>query len=93
MEIKVYSTPSCPWCKKTREWMKGKKIKFTDIDITEEDEDREEMIEKSGQLAVPVIDVNGEIIVGFDTKKIEQEGFKGKLGKCSLVLEVEQGNG
>ena len=71
MTVKVYSTPTCPWCKKTKEWMKKKKIKFTDIDVTEEDKDREEMIDKSGQLGVPVIDVAGKIIVGFQPDKIE----------------------
>jgi len=71
MTVKIYSTPTCPWCKKTKDWMKKKKVKFEDIDITEEDEFREEMIKKSGQLAVPVIDIDGEIIVGFDTDKFE----------------------
>jgi len=71
MTVKVYSTPTCPWCKKTKEWMKKKKIEFTDIDVTEEDKDREEMIDKSGQLGVPVIDIDGEIIIGFQPKKFE----------------------
>lgn len=78
MTVKVYSTPTCPYCKKTKEWMKEKKVKFTDIDITEEDKDREEMIDKSGQLGVPVIDIDGEIIVGFQPKKFEAALKKAK---------------
>ncbi|MBU1111895.1 MAG: glutaredoxin family protein [archaeon] len=78
MTVKIYSTPTCPWCKKTKEWMKEKKVKFTDIDVTEEDKDREEMIDKSGQLGVPVIDIDGEIIIGFQPKKFEAALKKSK---------------
>ena len=71
-KITVYSTPTCPWCAKAKDYLKKKKIEFRDVDITEEDKDREEMIDKSGQMGVPVIDIDGTIIVGFNPKEIEK---------------------
>ena len=78
MEIKLYMTPTCPWCKRLKEWLKKKKVGYQEIDVVENDREREEMIEKSGQMAVPVIDIDGTIIVGFDEKKLEEKIGKGK---------------
>lgn len=72
VKIIVYGTSTCPWCVKAKEYLKKKKIEFRDVDITEEDKDREEMIDKSGQMGVPVIDIDGTIIVGFNPKEIEK---------------------
>jgi glutaredoxin 3 len=76
--IIVYGTPTCPWCAKTKEYLTKKKIEFRDVDITEEDKDREEMIEKSGQMAVPVLDIGGIILVGFNPKEIDAALQKAK---------------
>jgi glutaredoxin-like YruB-family protein len=70
--IKVYSTPTCPWCKKVKEYLKQKGAEFEDLDVSSDDKAREEMLEKSGQMGVPVLDIGGNIIVGFDTKKIDE---------------------
>jgi glutaredoxin 3 len=70
MTVKIYSTPTCPWCKKTKEFLKENKIKFTNYDVSENDKARNEMIEKSGQMGVPVLDINGTILVGFNPKEI-----------------------
>ena len=76
MNVKVYSTPSCPWCVKAKEWLKEKKVKFTEVDVAEDEKGREEMIEKSGQMGVPVIIVDNEgketVIVGFDQGKLKE---------------------
>jgi len=72
MKIKVYSTSSCPWCIKVKEFLKEKNIKFEDIDVGANQKAAEEMIDKSGQMGVPVIDINGKIIVGFDKEEIEK---------------------
>jgi glutaredoxin-like YruB-family protein len=71
-EVKVYSTPTCPWCKKAKEFLKSEGINFEDIDVSSNQEKHQEMIEKSGQMGVPVIDVKGTIIVGFDTEAIKK---------------------
>ena len=70
MAVKVYSTPTCPWCKKVKEFLNEKKIKFTEVNVAEDDKAREEIIEKSGQMGVPVVEVNGKIIVGYNPDAI-----------------------
>jgi glutaredoxin 3 len=70
--IKVYATPTCPYCHMAKDFLKENKIKFEDIDVSENEEKANEMIEKSGQMGVPVIDIDGEIIVGFDKEKIKK---------------------
>jgi glutaredoxin 3 len=72
MAVKVYSTKTCPWCKKTKEFLKSKKVKFKDVDVGSNQKAAKEMIEKSGQQGVPVIDANGTIIVGFDEAKLKK---------------------
>ena len=70
--IKIYSTPTCPYCTKAKEFLKEKGIKFEDIDVSSNQDAAKEMIEKSGQMGVPVIDIDGKIIVGFDQAKLEE---------------------
>ncbi|MDD4990393.1 MAG: glutaredoxin domain-containing protein [Candidatus Pacebacteria bacterium] len=72
MNIKVYSTEFCPYCVALKEFLKEQKITFEAIDVTENQKAQEEMIEKSGQMGVPVVDIDGEIIIGFDREKILQ---------------------
>jgi glutaredoxin-like YruB-family protein len=69
--VKVYSTPACPWCLKAKSFLKEKGIEFEDIDVSTNHEAAHEMMEKSGQMGVPVLDINGTIIVGFDVEKIK----------------------
>jgi len=71
--IKVYSTPSCPWCHKLKDYLKEKGVKFEDIDVAADQTKANEMIEKSGQMGVPQIEINGKIIVGFDQEAIDKE--------------------
>jgi len=70
--IKVYSTPTCPWCERAKEFLKENKVEFKDIDVSTDREAAMEMIEKSGQMGVPVIDINGRIIIGFNQNAIEE---------------------
>ena len=73
MTVKVYSTQTCPWCNIVKDYLKGKGIGFEDIDVSSNHEAAREMMEKSGQIGVPVLDINGKIIVGFDQKSIDNE--------------------
>ncbi len=68
----VYSTSMCPWCYKAKEFLKANNIKFEDKNVGEDQEARNEMIEKSGQMGVPVLDIDGNIIVGFDQEAIKK---------------------
>lgn len=70
--IKVYSTPTCPWCKKTKEYLKLKKIDFIDANVADDMKEREEMRSLSNQSGVPVINIDGEIVIGFDKGKIDK---------------------
>ena len=70
--VKIYSTPTCPWCAKTKAFFKANKVSFTDIDVSKNKTAAEEMIKKSGQMGVPVTDIDGEIIVGFDKPKLKK---------------------
>ncbi len=71
--VKVYSTPTCPWCIKVKEFLIENKIKFEDLDVSKNEDIAKESVEKSGQMGVPVIDVNGKITVGFDEDKLKKD--------------------
>ena len=71
-KITVYSTPTCPYCHAAKEFLKENKIEFKDVDVSKDQSAAQEMIEKSGQMGVPVIDINGTIIVGYDKEAIKR---------------------
>jgi glutaredoxin-like YruB-family protein len=70
MKVTVYSTSTCPWCDRLKQWLKEKKVEFNSIDVGEDEEAAREMVEKSGQMGVPVTDVDGKIVVGFDVEML-----------------------
>jgi len=69
-KVRVFSTQMCPYCVTLKEFLKQRNIEFEDIDVTEDEKAREEMIQKSGQMGVPVVEIDGEIVVGFDKERI-----------------------
>lgn len=66
MAIKLYSTPTCPYCTMLREFLKRNNIEFEEIDVASNREAAVEMIAKTGQIGVPVIDIDGTIIIGYN---------------------------
>lgn len=68
----IYTTITCPFCKMAKEYFKQNGIEYEEKDVTSDVALQQEMINKSGQFAVPVIDINGKIIVGFQKQQIEQ---------------------
>ena len=74
MEVITYTIPTCEWCEKLKAWLKKKRIKYEDRDLAESQNKkfRDEILQKSGQMSVPVIDVDGKIIVGFNEKELEK---------------------
>ncbi|MCL5010956.1 MAG: thioredoxin family protein [Patescibacteria group bacterium] len=72
MRIKVYSTNYCPYCTTLKEFLKEKGIGFEDVNVQENEEEMQKMIDKSGQMGVPVVDIDGQIVVGFDRERIIQ---------------------
>lgn len=68
--VTIYSTPTCHFCQMTKDFLKEKGIAYTEFDVAHDLEKRQEMIQKSGQMGVPVIFVGDELIVGFDQGKL-----------------------
>jgi len=71
-KVTVYSTQTCPWCHRVKDFLKEHNIEFDDFDVGADQEKVKEMVDKSGQMGVPVIDIDGTIIVGFDQAKIKE---------------------
>ncbi len=71
MSVKVYSTSSCPWCTVAKNYLASKNVKFEDVDVNRNREAAMEMVRKSGQRGVPVLEINGDIIIGFDQMAID----------------------
>lgn len=69
--VKIYSTSTCPYCVRAKQFLKENNVSFEDIDVSTDTQKAQEMIRKSGQMGVPVLDIEGEIIVGFDKEKIK----------------------
>lgn len=72
MSVKVYSTPTCGYCRMVKNYLNERNIKFTDYNIANDQRKAEEMIHKTNQTGVPVIDFNGKIILGFDREKLDR---------------------
>ncbi len=81
MNITVYSTPTCPYCKLVKEFLKEQTLAFTDVDVSSDSEAAKHMVKLSGQMGVPVIDVGGQIIVGWNKNALEE------------VIRTQQANG
>lgn len=71
MQIKVYSTPTCPYCARAKEYLSSKGVTFDNIDVSQNQSAADEMVKLSGQMGVPVIVIDGEVIIGFDKERID----------------------
>ncbi len=71
-KVVVYSTPTCPFCKRTKDYLSQKEIPYDDINVATDKEKAKEMIQISGQMGVPVIVIDGQIVVGFNQAKIDE---------------------
>lgn len=69
-QVTIYSTPTCHFCHAAKDFFAANGVPFTDINVATDLDRRKEMIDKSGQMGVPVIDVGGDIVIGFDQKKL-----------------------
>ncbi|MFH0817429.1 MAG: glutaredoxin domain-containing protein [Candidatus Micrarchaeota archaeon] len=70
-KVTVYSTMNCPYCHMAKDYLAKKNVPFEDVDVGIDRARAQEMVDKSGQLGVPVLDINGNIIIGFDKKAID----------------------
>ena len=69
--ITMYTTPTCAFCHMAKEYFKANDIEFEAKDVTQDEKAYQEILDKSGQLGVPVIDIGGTVILGFDRPKID----------------------
>ncbi|MCH7828323.1 glutaredoxin family protein [Patescibacteria group bacterium] len=71
-DVTIYTTPTCVYCRAAKEFFKENNVEYEEKNVAEDEQARDAMVEKSGQLGVPVIDVKGNIVVGFDEKKLSE---------------------
>ncbi|MCF7949121.1 MAG: glutaredoxin domain-containing protein [Spirochaetia bacterium] len=72
MAVALYSTPTCAYCRKAKEYLRERKVQFTEYNVATNQAKADEMMKKSGQMGVPVIDIHGRVIVGFNQPEIER---------------------
>lgn len=72
MNVTIYTTPSCVYCKMAKAYFEQNKVKYEEKNVAVDEAAREDMVKKSGQLGVPVIDVGGKIVVGFDKRRLSE---------------------
>lgn len=70
--VAVYSTPTCPYCTQAKDFLKNKGVEFTEYNVATDLDARTQMVQKSGQLGVPVIDIDGNIVIGFNRGRLEE---------------------
>lgn len=71
-QVTVYSTPSCSWCNTLKSYLRKNKIRFTDVDVSRDQNAARELVNRTGQQGVPQTDIDGQWVVGFDQKKINE---------------------
>jgi glutaredoxin-like YruB-family protein len=71
-EVKIYTTPTCSYCQQAKAFFKEKNVEYTEYDVSQDAQKQQEMIERTGQMGVPVIQIGDEYIIGFDKNKISQ---------------------
>lgn len=72
MAISVYTTPTCSFCRQVKDYFRQNRIPFTEYNVASDERRADEMMRKSGQMGVPVLDIHGRIIVGFNKPEIER---------------------
>ncbi|MDU5109087.1 MAG: glutaredoxin domain-containing protein [Clostridium sp.] len=70
--IKVYTSNTCPWCTKVKNYLKSNHVGYEEVNVSYDRQGAMEMVAKSGQRGVPVLDINGNIVVGFDKRQIDR---------------------
>lgn len=72
LKIKIYTTPTCPYCRKAKEYFRKLGLKFKEVDVSKNPREAELMFKKTKQMGVPVIEIGNQIIIGFDKAKIDK---------------------
>ena len=72
MSVKIYTTPTCVYCKMTKDFFQSNRVQYQELNVAADAKARDEMIQKSGQLGVPVTEIDGQIVVGFDRARLSE---------------------
>lgn len=91
MTIRLYTTPTCPYCRLVKDFLKEKQLSFEEIDVTSDHKSVQEMVKLSGQMGVPVVDIDGKIIVGWNKAALEETintRLKKKAGHSSQSMAM-----
>lgn len=72
MRVRVFTTPSCVYCHTLKKFLSEHNVQFEEVNVSKDQKALEEMVQKSGQMGVPVSEIDGEIVVGFDKNKISE---------------------
>ena len=91
MTIRLYTTPTCPYCRLVKDFLKEKQLAFEEIDVTSDHKSVQEMVKLSGQVGVPVVDIDGKIIVGWNKAALEETinaRLKKKAGHSSQSMAM-----
>ncbi len=72
MRVTLYSTPTCPYCKLTKDFLEDRSIEYVEVDVSADPSKANEMVKKSGQMGVPVVEVEGKVIVGWNKSALEE---------------------
>ena len=70
-EVTIYTSPTCSWCEAVKDYLRAREIDFEEVDVSADMDRAQELVERSGQYGVPVIDIDGEMVVGFDRPRID----------------------
>lgn len=70
--VTIYSTPTCVYCNSLKKYLDSKKIEYKEIDVSENEHELEKMVAISGQMGVPVVEINGNVVIGFDRQSIDE---------------------
>ena len=72
-KVTVYSTPTCPWCKKTKQFLEANGIKYSELNVAEDKASRDEMVNKTHQLGVPTILIDNDFVIGFSEQALREK--------------------
>ena len=70
--VTIYSTPTCPYCRQAKDYLTNKGVAYTELNVAADLDARNAMVQRSGQLGVPVIEVDGQVVVGFNRGKLDE---------------------
>lgn len=70
--VKIYTTPTCGYCKMAKQYFNENNIQYTELDVSKDMVAQQDMIQRSGQLGVPVIDIDGSLVIGFNKSKVKE---------------------